>query len=206
VTAIRDEAALRDVIGQPTEIVQAKLSDRINELTRQFIERSPFVCVATARPDGGLDVSPRGDPPGFVRVLDSNTLLMPERPGNRLADTLTNLLHDPRIALLFLIPGVGDTFRVNGEAEPTDDPELLAGSEVEGKVPKLGLLITVREAYTQCPKAMVRSDLWNPERHIDRSELPTSGQILRSLTDPTFDVETHDRERAERYARREGLY
>jgi uncharacterized protein len=203
---IGDEASLREVIGEPTDIVKAKLSDRINELTRQFVERSPFVCVATSRPDGSVDVSPRGDPPGFVRVLDQNTLLLPERPGNRLADTLTNLLHDPRIALLFLIPGVGDTFRVNGRAEIVDDPELLAPSTLNGKAPRLGLLITVEEAYTQCSKALIRSDLWNPEHHIERSELPSHGEILRSLTDPSFDVEAHDRERAARYARGEGLY
>jgi uncharacterized protein len=205
-TAIGDEAGLRDVIGQPTEVVRAKLSDHINELTRQFIKHSPFVCVATARPDGGLDVSPRGDPAGFVKVLDESTLLLPERPGNRLADTMTNLLHDPRIALLFLIPGVGDTFRVNGEAEIIDDPELLSPCQIAGKVPKLGLLIRVQEAYTQCSKALIRSDLWNQDHHIDRSELPSHGEILRSLTDPSFDVETHDRERAARYARGEGLY
>jgi uncharacterized protein len=205
-TAISDETHLRSLIGEPKDIVKAKLSDRINELTRQFIERSPFVCVATSRPDGGVDVSPRGDPPGFVRVLDQSTLLLPERPGNRLADTLTNLVHDPRIALLFLVPGVGDTFRVNGEAQIVDDPQLLAPSEVNGRVPKLGLLITVQEAYTQCSKALIRSDLWNPEHHVDRSELPSHGEILRSLTDPAFDVETHDRERAARYARGEGLY
>jgi uncharacterized protein len=205
-TAIGDEAGLRDVIGQPTEVVRAKLSDHINELTRQFIKHSPFVCVATARPDGGLDVSPRGDPAGFVKVLDESTLLLPERPGNRLADTMTNLLHDPRIALLFLIPGVGDTFRVNGEAEIIDDPELLSPCQIAGKVPKLGLLIRVQEAYTQCSKALIRSDLWNQDHHIDRSELPSHGEILRSLTDPSFDVETHDRDRAARYARGEGLY
>jgi uncharacterized protein len=205
-TAIGDEAGLRDVIGQPTEVVRAKLSDHINQLTRQFIKHSPFVCVATARPDGGLDVSPRGDPAGFVKVLDESTLLLPERPGNRLADTMTNLLHDPRIALLFLIPGVGDTFRVNGEAEIIDDPELLSPCQIAGKVPKLGLLIRVQEAYTQCSKALIRSDLWNQDHHIDRSELPSHGEILRSLTDPSFDVETHDRERAARYARGEGLY
>jgi uncharacterized protein len=203
---IDDEPSLREVIGEPIEIVKAKLSDHINELTRQFIEHSPFVCVATARPDGGLDVSPRGDPPGFVRVLDERTLLLPDRPGNRLADTLTNLLHDPRIGLLFLIPGVGDTFRVNGQAEIVDDPKLLAPSALNGKAPKLGLLITVEEAYTQCSKALIRSDLWNPEHHVDRSELPSHGEILRSLTDPSFDVEKHDRERAARYARGEGLY
>src|SRR6266576_7313500 len=122
--AITDEAQLREIVGAPAGLVVAKIADRLNHLTRQFIERSPFVCVATARPDGGLDVSPRGDPAGFARILDERTLLLPERPGNRLADTLTNVLADPRIALLFLIPGVGDSFRVNGRAVVTDDPEL----------------------------------------------------------------------------------
>jgi PPOX class probable FMN-dependent enzyme len=203
---ISDEGELRKRIQRPTDIVVAKLADRLNALTRPFIERSPFVCVATADPDGGLDVSPRGDPAGFVRILDDHTLLLPERPGNRIADSLRNLLTDPRIALLFLIPGVGDTFRVNGRAAITDDPELLAPSAVEGKPPRLGLLIAIEEAYTQCPKALIRSDLWNPARHVDRSELPRSGEILRSLTDPSFDVEAYERERADRYARREGLY
>jgi uncharacterized protein len=164
------------------------------------------VCVGTASPDGGLDVSPRGDPAGFVRILDERTLLLPDRPGNRIADTLTNLLRDPRIALLFLLPGVGDTFRVNGTAEIIDDPELLADSAVDGKVPRLGLLIDIEECYTQCAKAIIRSELWNPERHIDRSELPSSGAIFRSLNAPAFDAEEYDRERAERYQRREGLY
>jgi hypothetical protein len=139
-------------------------------------------------------------------VLDEHTLLVPERPGNRIADTLTNLLSDDRIALLFLIPGVGDTYRVNGRAVITDDRELLRPCAVDGKVPKLGILISVEEAYTQCPKALIRSDLWNPDRHIERSQLPSSGTILRSLTDPEFDVEAYDRERAARYARKEGLY
>ncbi len=204
--AITDEAQLREIIGEPTALVVTKLSDRLNDLTRQFIERSPFVCVGTASPDGGLDVSPRGDPAGFVRILDERTLLMPDRPGNRIADTLTNLLADPRIALLFLIPGVGDTFRVNGTAEIIDDPDLLADSEVGGKVPRLGLLVSIEEAYTQCPKAIIRSELWNPEHHIDRSMLPSSGAIFRSLNDPAFDADEYDRERSGRYARREGLY
>lgn len=203
---MQDEDALRAVIGPPKEQSLLKLADRLNALTGQFIDRAPFVCVATASSEGGLDVSPRGDPPGFVRVLDDRTLLLPERPGNRIADTLTNLLSDPRIALLFLIPGVGDTFRVNGVAEIVEDPELLAPSAVQGKVPRLGIRVTVQEAYTQCSKALIRSDLWNPERHISRSELPSSGEILRSLTTPDFDVEEHDRQRAARYARREGLY
>ena len=201
-----NEAQLREVLGEPAELVKKKIADRLNPLTRQFVERSPFVCVATARPDGGLDVSPRGDPAGFVRILDERTLLLPDRPGNRLADTLTNLLADPSIGLLFLIPGVGDSFRVNRRGFITDDPELLAPSEVEGSVPKLGIVVSIEEAYTQCSKALIRSDLWNPERHVDRSELPSGGEILRSLNDPSFDAAQYDRERAERYARREGLY
>jgi hypothetical protein len=204
--AVADERALREVIGEPTELVAAKIADRLNDLTRQFIERSPFVCVATSRPDGGLDVSPRGDPAGFVRILDERTLLIPDRPGNKLADTLTNLLADPRIALLFLIPGVGDSFRVNGRARIVDDAELLADSTVEGKVPKLGVVVEIEEAFTQCSKALVRSDLWNPEKHVDRSELPKSGAILASIADADLDVEAYERARAERYARREGFY
>ena len=204
--AVSSEQDLRAVIGEPAALVAGKIADRINHLTRQFIERSPFVCVATARPDGGLDVSPRGDPAGFVRILDERTLLLPDRPGNKLADTLTNVLADPRIALLFLIPGVGDSFRVNGRAEVTDDAELLAASAVDGKAPALGLLVTVEEAYTQCSKALIRSDLWNPEKHVDRSELPSGGAILRAVSDPALDVEEYERARAERYARGEGLY
>jgi uncharacterized protein len=203
---ITDETELRGIIGGPSETVLLKLADRLNELTRQFIERSPFACVATIDPDGGLDVSPRGDPAGFVRVLDERTLLIPERPGNRLADTLRNLLADPRIALLFLIPGVGDSFRVNGRAVITDDLDLLAPCAVDGKVPKLGLLVSIEEAYTHCSKAIIRSDLWNGERHIDRSALPSSGSILRSLSTPEFDAEQYDRERTGRYERGEGLY
>jgi PPOX class probable FMN-dependent enzyme len=206
VRTITDEAKLRELIGSPAPLIEAKVADRLNDLTREYIERSPFVCVATGSADGGLDVSPRGDPAGFVRILDERTLLLPERPGNRLADTLTNLLSDPRIALLFLIPGVGDTFRVSGDAVITDDPELLAPCAVEGKVPRLGILITIREAFTQCPKALLRSELWNPDRHIERSQLPSPGQIMRAVTETELDADEYDRARAARYARREGMY
>jgi PPOX class probable FMN-dependent enzyme len=203
---IRGVEDLREILGSPTDLVVSKITDRLNPLTRQLIERSPFVCVATSNADGGLDVSPRGDPQGFVRILDERTLLIPDRPGNRIADTLTNLLSDERIALLFLIPGVNDTFRVNGRGVIVDDPELLAASEVEGKRPRLGILVTIDEAYTQCPKALIRSDLWNPERHVDRSELPSAGELLRSVADPDLDVQEYDSERAGRYKRREGFY
>ena len=201
-----NEAQLREVLGEPTDLVKAKIADRLNPLTRQFVERSPFVVVATGRPGGGLDVSPRGDPPGFVRILDERTLLLPDRPGNKLADSLTNLLEDDRIALLFLIPGVDDTFRVNGRARIVDDAELLAGSAIEGKAPRLGIVVTVEEAYTQCPKALLRSDLWNPEKHVSPDQLPRSGEILRAVADPELDVEEYEDARAERYRRRDGFY
>jgi hypothetical protein len=203
---IGEETQLRALIGEPAPLVAAKIADGLNRLTRPFIERSPFVCVATSHPAGGLDVSPRGDSAGFVRILDDRTLLIPDRPGNRIADTLTNLLLDSRIALLFLIPGVGETFRVNGRATVVDDAELLQESAVGGRVPKLGILVSIEEAYTQCPKALIRSELWNPERHVDSSELPTSGEILKAVADPELDADEYNRERAERYARGEGLY
>ncbi len=137
---ISDEQELREIIGDPVkpEQLYAKISDHLNDVTRQFIERSPYVCVATLDPDGGLDVSPRGDPAGFVRVLDERTLLIPERPGNRIADTFRNLLADPRIGLLFLIPGIDDAFRVNGRAVITDDIELLGAVRGGGQGSEAG--------------------------------------------------------------------
>jgi uncharacterized protein len=200
-----DEAALRELLGEPADVVRAKVTDRVNALTRQFIELSPFVVLATSAPDGTCDVSPRGDPPGFVRVLDEQTLLLPDRPGNRLADSLRNILANPNVGLLFVIPGVGDTFRVNGRARIVTNQELLEPSAVEGKVPKLGLLIEIDEAFTHCSKAFLRSQLWDPERHVDRSELPSAGEIHRSL-DASFDAEAYDAARAERYARRDNFY
>jgi PPOX class probable FMN-dependent enzyme len=202
---ILEEDALRGLIGEPTDLVRSKVTDRLNELTRQFVERSPFLCLATSAADGTCDVSPRGDPPGFVRILDERTLLMPDRPGNRLADSFRNVLENPHVALLFVIPGVGDTFRVNGRAELVTDPELLEPCAVEGKVPKAGLRIEIEEAFTHCSKAFLRAQLWDPDRYVRRGELPSSGQILCSLN-PSVDPDEYDAERAERYARREGFY
>jgi len=206
ISGITSEDELRELIPEPQELVVSKIVNRLNDLTRQFVDRSPFMCMATSAPDGSCDVSPRGDPAGFVRILDERTLLIPDRPGNRIADSLRNILANPHVGLLFMIPGVGDTFRVNGRATLVTDEELLADCEVDGKVPKLGILVEIDEAYTQCSKALIRSDLWNPERRIDRSKLPSSGEIFRSLRGDDFDAERYDRERAERYARREGLY
>ncbi len=199
------EAQLRELVGSPTQVVRQKVASRLNPLTRQFIERSPFLCLATSATDGSCDVSPRGDPRGFVRILDDVTLLIPERPGNRLADSLRNILANPNVGLLFVIPGVGDSFRVNGRATLTTDDALLGPCAVENRVPRLGILVDVVEAYTQCSKAFIRSELWNPARFIDRSELPTNGQIHEALC-AGFDGKSYDEERAARYARREGLY
>ncbi len=207
ISGISTEAELRELIGVPNDLVVSKIATRLNDLTRQFVERAPFMCLATSAPDGSCDVSPRGDPAGFVRILDERTVLIPDRPGNRLADSLRNILANPHVGLLFMVPGVDDTFRINGRATLVTDGELLAPSEVDGKAPKLGILVEIDECYTQCSKALIRSDLWNPERQIERSELPSSGAIMRAVReDEDFDVGEYDRARAERYARREGLY
>ena len=203
---IRTEAQLRALIGEPAELTCAKISDRLNAMTRLFIERSPFVCFATSDAAGNCDLSPRGDPAGFVRILDERTLLIPERPGNRLADSLRNMLVNPHIGLLFVVPGVTDTFRVNGRATITVDAELLAPSAVEGKPPRLGILVDIDEAYTQCSKAFLRSHLWDPERFIDPATMPTGGEIHRAIQGEQFDAQEYDRERAERYGRRVGFY
>jgi PPOX class probable FMN-dependent enzyme len=203
---IEDEASLRALIGEPAPLIRAKVSTRLNVCTRPFIERSPFFCLATSDAEGRCDVSPRGDPAGFVRILDDETLLLPERPGNRIGDSLRNILQNPRVGLLFVIPGVGDTFRVNGRATITVDAALLAPCAVEGKVPRLGIIVDVEEAYTHCSKAFLRSNLWDPSRYVDRAELPTNGEIHRVLQGDAFDAKKYDAERAERYARREGFY
>jgi uncharacterized protein len=203
---IETREALIALIGEPTELVCSKVSDRLNELTSQFVERSPFLCLATCDEAGNLDVSPRGDPAGFVRILDEATLLLPERPGNRIADSLHNILRNPRVGLIFFIPGVGDTLRVNGRATLTTDRSLLEPCSVEGKVPKLGILVDVESAFTHCSKAFLRSELWDPARFVDRKSLPTSGAIHRRLRGDDFDAEAYDAERAARYARREGFY
>jgi uncharacterized protein len=202
---ITEEAELRALLGEPNDVVRSKITDRLNDLTRRFVELSPFLCLATSAPDGTCDVTPRGDPPGFVRILDERTLLLPDRPGNRLADSHRNVLGNPRVGLLFIVPGVSDTLRVNGRATIVTDPELLEPCAVEGKVPRLGLLIDVEEVFTHCSKAFLRAQLWDPERFVDRAELPSSGAILASLDAPV-DPDTYDAERAERYARRERFY
>jgi PPOX class probable FMN-dependent enzyme len=203
---IETEAELRALLGEPSPIVCAKLSNRLNQHTRRFIELSPFICLATSDEQGNCDVSPRGDPAGFVRILDDATLLIPERPGNRIADSLRNMLRNRHVGILFVIPGVTDTFRVNGRATLTTNADLLAPCVVEEKVPKLGIIVDIDLAYTQCSKAFIRSALWDPTGFHERSELPTNGEIMKALAGEDFDARGYDRERAARYARREGFY
>lgn len=203
---ITSEAQLRSLIGEPAAVTCAKVVGRLNALTRRFIEASPFLCLATCDADGNCDVSPRGDPRGFVRILDEETLLVPERPGNRIADSLRNILENPHVGLLFVIPGVTDTFRVNGRATLTTDQALLAPCVVEGKAPKIGIIVDIDVAYTQCSKAFLRSELWDSSRFVERHTLPTNGEIHAIIQGESFDGAKYDEERAARYARREGFY
>jgi PPOX class probable FMN-dependent enzyme len=178
---LTDAAALRELYGEPLEAAITKEIDYVHPHYRAMIEASPFMVMATSGPDG-LDVSPRGDPPGFVTVADERTLLIPDRRGNNRADSLNNLIADPRIALLFLIPGVGETLRVNGRAEISIDPALLERFPAQGKLPRSVIVVHVERVYFQCPKALVRSDLWNPTKHVERRSLPSSGTILGDIS------------------------
>jgi PPOX class probable FMN-dependent enzyme len=188
---LTDEAALAAIYGVPSEAAIRKEVDHIHPVYRPFIEAAPFLVMATSGPNG-LDVSPRGDPAGFVAVEDSRRLLIPDRRGNNRADTLRNLLHDPRIALLFLVPGVGETLRVNGRAEISVDPALLARFPAQGKLPRSVIVVHVEAVYFQCPKALVRSELWNAERHVERGTLPSAGAILAGITQGGIDATAYD--------------
>jgi uncharacterized protein len=166
--------------------------DYITPQYRKLIEAAPFVVLATCGPDG-LDCSPRGDPPGFVQVVDEHTLAIPDRRGNNRIDSLRNLVRDPRVSLLFLIPGVGETMRVNGRAKISTDPKLTESFAMNGKVPKCVLVVTVEKAYFQCTKAIIRSKLWDPKSVVDRKTLPTPGSIIAELTDGKLGGPEHDR-------------
>jgi len=170
--------AIYDAPLAPASVV--KEVDWITPAYRALIEASPFVALATCGPEG-LDCSPRGDEPGFVRVADPKTLILPDRRGNNRIDSLRNIVLDPRVALLFLIPGSGTTFRVNGRAVISADQDLLASFTVEGAAPRTVIIVTVESAYFQCARAIVRSKLWDPSRHVDAGSLPTPGAILASI-------------------------
>jgi PPOX class probable FMN-dependent enzyme len=188
---------LEALYGHPGETSLVKEIDRIIPEYAAFIEASPFVALATSGPEG-LDCSPRGDRAGFVRIEDERTLLMPDRHGNNRADSLRNVVRDPRVGLLFLVPGSGTTLRVNGRATLSIDPERCASFAVEGKAPRSVMVIAVERVYFQCARAIVRSDLWNPEKHVDAKSLPTPGRILAALGADRIGGESYDREWPER--------
>ena len=189
---VTSEAELEALYGLPAGPAVFKEIDRISEHYRKFIEASPFVVLATSGPEG-LDCTPRGDPAGFVRVVDEHTVMLPDRRGNNRIDTLRNIVRDPRIALLFLIPGVGRTLRINGRAEINVDPDLCALFTMEDKVPRSVIVINAERVYTQCPKALVRSRLWDASRHLAETDLPSSGTIMKALM-AGFDGDTYDRD------------
>lgn len=196
-TMIGTVEELEAIYGQPGETSLVKELDRLIPEYAAFIEASPFLALATAGPEG-LDCSPRGDLAGFVRIDDERTLLMPDRRGNNRADSLKNIVRDGRVGLLFLVPGSGTTLRVNGRATLSADPELRASFAVDGHAPRSVIVVAVDAVYFQCARAIVRSDLWNPDRHRDSKSLPTPGQILAATSRAAIDGEAYDAEWPER--------
>jgi len=190
---ISDMAQLEALYGQKLPAAVIKEIDHINDSYRKLIEAAPFVAVATAGPEG-LDCSPKGDAPGFVRVLDDKTLAIPDRPGNNRIDGFRNIMRDPRIALLFLIPGVGETLRVNGHAAISIDPELMQSFAVNGKLPRCVLVVHIESIFFHCSKAIVRSKLWDEAAKIDRNSLPSTGTIIAELSQGKLGGEAYDRE------------
>jgi len=192
-------AELEAIYGQPNDASTVKVADRITPHYRVLIDKSPFVALATGGPEG-LDCSPRGDRGSVVRIHDDRTLMIPDRRGNNRIDSLRNIVRDPRIALLFLIPGSGSTLRANGRAVLSVDPQLLASFRIDGKAPRTVIVMTLDEIYFQCARAIVRSDLWNPERRVDPAELPTPGRILAAMSENAVGGEAYDKAWPERAA------
>jgi PPOX class probable FMN-dependent enzyme len=190
---IHSTQQLEALYGQPVPRSLVKELDHLSEHYRRFIERSPFVVLASCGEEG-LDCSPRGDPPGFVRVQDARTVLIPDRRGNNRIDTLRNIVRDPRVSLLFLIPGIGETLRINGRAEIRVDRLLLESFEMKGALPRSVLKVSVERVYFQCQKALVRSHLWDESARAARGEVPTAGDFLAEISKGDFDGASYDRD------------
>jgi len=193
---------LEELYGSPRETSLAKEIDHLNADYAAFVKASPFILLATIGPDG-TDCSPKGDAPGFVDILDDRTLAIPDRPGNNRIDNLKNIINDGRASVLFLIPGVGETLRVNGRARISAEPDLLARFAVDGKLPKTVILLAIDSVYFHCAKSIMRSKLWDPAGHVERSSLPSAGQILKNIVNG-FDGDAYDQELPERA--RKSLY
>ncbi|MBL4739400.1 MAG: pyridoxamine 5'-phosphate oxidase [SAR86 cluster bacterium] len=176
--AVKSEEELREIYKQPKESVLKKILPKLDKHCRNFIEHSPFLVMATANSDGQADASPKGDAPGFVKVVDDHTLIIPDRIGNNIADCLRNILQVPEIGLIFFIPGIRETLRINGSCQIIADEETLAPHAVNGKPPQSAFKVTVRETYMHCGKSIIRSDLWEQKNRVDQKNFPTLGQIL----------------------------
>lgn len=179
---IADEGALRGLFKPTHTLAAQKVLTALDKHAQAFVARSPFLCLGTQGADGRADVSPRGDPPGFVRVLDPRTLAIPDRPGNNRLDSLANIVANPNVGLLFIVPGFDDTLRVNGEARLVTDPEILEGMRMGDRLPTLAIVVRVREVFLHCAKAFRRSRLWNPDSIQDRSEMPSLSEIILDQT------------------------
>jgi len=179
---ITEESELREVFGWPTERAVNKQIDRLDHHCRAIIAKSPFILLGTSDSSGRCDVSPKGDYPGFVRVLDDETIAIPDLPGNNRLDTLTNMIINPQVGLMFMIPGMNETLRINGKVRLVRDAHLLESMAYQGKLPKLAIVVDIQEVFTHCPKAFLRSKLWSDDYRIDRSELPSFAEILRDHT------------------------
>ncbi|HLQ19815.1 MAG TPA: pyridoxamine 5'-phosphate oxidase family protein [Tabrizicola sp.] len=184
---VQNEAALRAMFPPVHTLAALKSLAFLDAHAREFIRRSPFLCIGTQDSEGRADVSPRGDPAGFVKVLDDRRLAIPDRPGNNRLDTLSNILANPNVGLLFLVPGFDDTLRINGTAQLSTDPALLHSMAVNDRVPTVAIVVTVNEVFLHCAKAFRRSRLWDPEARQDRKEMPT---LLKMILDQTTDAPT----------------
>lgn len=182
---------LETIYGHPAETSTVKVTPKLTADYRRFIDASPFLTIATCGPEG-LDCSPRGDLRGFVKVVDDQTLHIPDRRGNNRVDSLRNIVRDPRIALLFLIPGSGNTLRLNANAHISIDPNTLKSFEVKGMLPRSVIVASINEVYFQCARAIVRSEIWNPKRFVDENALPTAGEILANLSDGRIGGDEYD--------------
>ena len=192
---LKNAEDLRAIYGEPHARSVAKEISYLNGQYQAFVKASPFVVLASSG-EGGLDCSPKGDTPGFVRIIDERTLAVPDRPGNNCIDNLLNIIGDPRVSLLFIVPGVGETLRVNGRAEISSDAELLQSFAVNGKLPRTVLIVSIEAVYFHCSKALVRSKLWDPAQHVARG-MPSAGAMIAAISEE-FDAAAYDRELPER--------
>ena len=199
---IEDIGEIREIYGQPMERTIKKELPRLEKHSRAFIAMSPFIVMATCDAEGRCDASPKGDAPGFVHVLDDETLLIPDRLGNNRVDSIGNILQHPRVGLIFFVPGIRETLRVNGRAQITVDPALLEATAVNGKMPRSGILVSADEVYFHCGKALIRSDLWNPEKHVARGAFPSLGIVIAEQIGQVVEPKEAERATEESYVAR----